>query len=232
MSYSKRRRRGPYQDPYTIPSQSPVDLVPYDTNYQPDVAQFPEVQKPHPLGWGPYNSHVTHTFDSRPVNTVDFLKGNEILDSIISDQVRSWSFVVPQGRTLIFRKWDARLVLFPQGEGETLVNADGSSNVDVIIDILINGSAVDNYNGIEINTFPFGPVRGDTFVLIPETQTLTYRLTVNDSTISIVDQQAILYGNLMLADGRSIVYQVGNQYPLPVTFQQREGYQAPERDIK
>lgn len=214
--------------PRNIPSQDPSKRVPYFPDRQADEEQFVELRKPIPHGYAPGGAFVVSGYDSRPINSQEFTKGLTLREGSGIDstrQIANGEFVVPRGRTLVLREWGTEIYwqILGASANDPIVTFTGQPNALVQIDFLINGSVIANSSGIETLALCFGPTSGDTFIIIPQGQTLGMRLThipfVN-SFIDIAHRMALvnmtLQGQLLLSTGQTPDFEIGNKDPIPV----------------
>lgn len=217
--------------PRNIPSQNPAQEIPYFPGRQADVAQFARLRGPIPHGYAPGGAFVVSTYDSRPINCIEFshtrtLQQNFGINS--SRNVATSTFVVPEGRTCILREWSADiywLTLHTAGLTSSVVSTNGAPQAPVQIDFLVNGAAVPEFSGLTTGQFCFGSVSGETFIIVPEGQTLQFVLTRIDfpngnsgqlSNILFEQVDTTLLGQLILSTGQTPDFEIGNQEPLPV----------------
>lgn len=106
---TKRRAVRRPKEKENIESQHPSQRKPYNPAEQADIKQLGEYQQQFPLGWGPFDAFVLSTFDSRPVNTVDFHRTDfNFAEGPVPPEREGrivWSFEVPNGRRYIMREW-------------------------------------------------------------------------------------------------------------------------------
>lgn len=246
--------------PRNIPSQNPERKVPYFPDRQADVEQFAKLRGPIPHGYAPGGAFVVSTYDSRPVNTFDFQKsiatsigGGTRVKGDMSAEVNqnnpglsaSGTFTIPEGRTCVLRGWEI-IISFVPGAATGIdpnfapVLETGNSGILYNLDFLLNGSAIQDNSSMDIEEFPFGPVSGETFIIVPQNQLLTAEITripFNNGFEETwqIDRFALkFYGQLILSTGETPDFEVANMAAIPVDTKglipshgTREGYIEP-----
>jgi len=213
---------------HAIPSQAVEETVPYDPLRQPDVAQFQYAQQKIPFGTLADGTFVVSTYDSRPINCIDFRTGNEIREEPFDpfqSQIVRWSYTAPPGRVAVLRGWSLNAAV-GRDDGGNLFTPDGQlegSNSFANIDFLINDAAVTQYSGIRSESIFFGNDSGEVFIIVPELATLTLRVAIQQTGVTFITSEAKLYGNLLLASGSVLPYEIGSQTPVPVKTGFKDG---------
>lgn len=245
--------------PRNIPSQNPESKIPYFPGRQADAEQMAALRGPIPHGYAPGGAFVISTYDSRPVNTIDFQKSisttlggttprvvgdmSAEINQVTPGLSASGTFTVPNGRTCVLRGWEISLHWLPDAsmsQNEAPITVYGRSGILNRLDFLLNGSAIQDNANIEIEEFPFGPVSGECFIIIPQGQQITAEVTriafnngFNEAW-NIDSFELKLYGQLILSTGQTPDFEVANMVAVPVntkglipTHGTREGYIQP-----
>lgn len=197
----------------------------------PDLSNTRAYQEGHPpaiepgvepnIGPNKYaENFVLSTYESRPINAVDFYDTVRV-ETILAPDSRSFQqdFVVPNGRVAIFREWSASVIFVTTGA--PITNPDGSSNVFTTVNLLLNGSDIPFISDKNYNTFPFGEVSQEFFQPIQEGDTLSYFFEIDaavSANITIIAGQLVLYGNMLITTGRDINFEQASKDPLGVAI--------------
>ena len=213
---------------YNVPSQRPSARQPYDNRYQGDVKQFPAVQAPAPFApfgspnYGGPNVNeenvVLSTWDSRPINSRDFLFTTPLEDVILAgDRTFAFQIPIPNSRVYFLRHWTLSVIFATAGA--PIINADGTSNVRMALDFLIDGIPSIDYSNVVYNTLPFGGIENDCFLALNQNTLFTFGGRIEASVsadITMIGGQIELTGNSILSDSRDIGLQSATPYAVPV----------------
>ena len=203
-----------YPPQYNVPSQAPAAGLPYNPEIQPDVQDFPILQRRHPPGTAPYLSYVVTTYDARPIQAHDFLVTDGVSSQVGVNTVE-FSFETPIGRVRAFKSWSLEARLIP--DDQPLLNPEGfpSAQDVAVMSVIVNGVFQEGFSGVNIPLLvASGSIESECYFLVDEGQTLTFRL----STFGfITDAQLMMYGNSLLSTELPIEFEPGTTVALPVT---------------
>lgn len=204
-------------DQSSVPSQHAVLPPAFDPSDQPDI-------HPTPAPSVPEASIVRASFDSRPPFAYDFFFEDRSIDQVDGSTPFS-GYVVPIGYVLLLRKVVVSVYPFPSptGVGNPVMNAWGDIDINlfpsgVVAQILIDNAQAPDWTIGAVPLFDLftADVEIDTFIKVLGGSTINFNL----NGITGLDVKLVTYihyyGNMLLATGRVLSNEVGNQYPLPV----------------
>ncbi len=192
-----------------VPSQQTPMGIAYSPDQAIGVYPAPETVP----GTAPGDSYTVYTWDSRPPQGSDF---SEVFSS--NDGPFQADYTVPDGFVAILRHISGNIYI---GTGAAaVVNPDGSPASFNGLSIVVDGNAVPNWgNGgvTDISEAATGTYDFDTWVVAQGGSTISV-LFARAGVAATVGWTVNMYGQLLLASGRSLTLEYGNEYPVPVTM--------------
>lgn len=222
--------------PRNIPSQNPERKVPYFPDRQADQEQFAKLRGPIQHGWLPGGAFAVSTYDSRYLNSVEFMKGAHIgggantvrppgitFDNSLPGNDFFLEYEVPIGRIAVIRDWQIDVSWQNRGTFGGPIDQQGLPLLNFSVDFLLNGSALPELSSIFLPEIVFGPVSGETFIIIPQGQKFGISGAIVPGINAALDNTTFdsamikFSGQLLLATGQTAEFEPLNQEPIPVT---------------
>lgn len=187
-----------------------------------------EAEKPEQLGTIPYSGEVISTYESRPINAVDFAFTDFVQWNITGNPPTALtlnsSHVIPGGFIGVLKGY--------RFEMEPLVPITPD---DLLLDIFVNDKAQQGYQSLKHGQMlkDFIPC----FILVDDGGTMRFQFRAPTGIASLMANtrhlHLELYGNLILTTGAPLNLEIANkEVGLPVKTEQSEGLSPMMRSIR